>query len=132
MVRSGSASSTVTGTPRRARLSAVMRPTGPAPAMRTREPSAMTGHAIPTRPAVPGRAARGAGPRRLGREARDRFLLERQAHRAVALGREVGGVRHFHDLASLLGGDEHGPVEGHRLDEVDGLRLHRTLVDVAD
>src|SRR6266540_6910755 len=67
------------------------------------------------------------------RSRRDRvLLLERQGDGAIALRREISGVRHFHDLASLLRRDEYRAVEGDRLDEVDGLRLHRALVDVAD
>src|SRR6266542_3942177 len=61
-----------------------------------------------------------------------RVAVQGKGDRRVALGGEIGGQRHLHDLARLLGRDEDGPVEGHRLDEVDGLGLHGTLVDVAD
>ena len=57
-------------------------------------------------------------------------LLEREGHGGVAFGGEVGGVGDFHDLAGLLGGDEDRAVEGDGFDEVDGLGLHRSLVDV--
>src|SRR5439155_3448028 len=58
-------------------------------------------------------------------------LLERQGDWGVAVGREICGERHLHHLPRLLGGYQERAVERDRLDEVNRLRLHRPLVDMA-
>ena len=55
---------------------------------------------------------------------------KRQIHGLVALGGDVGGDIHLHDLARLLRCDEDRPVKRNRFEEVDGLALHRTGIRV--
>src|SRR4051794_18087335 len=78
----------------------------------------------PTRP-----APTMARPMRLGcffnRLSACLFTFERQLHRLVRLGREVGSHVDLHDHARVLGRDQHRPVERDGLEEMHRLGGHR-------